>query len=68
MMDGQTDQLLRRGEVEKLVGLGRSAIYRQMRDGDFPTPIKVGTKAVRWRLAELRDYLDNCPRANGEAA
>ena len=67
MVDEQT-QLLRRGEVEKMVGLGRSAIYNAMRKGQFPTPIKIGVGSVRWKMSDLRQYIDGCERASGEAA
>ena len=30
------DRLLTRAEVERRVGLGRSALYRAMREGRFP--------------------------------
>ena len=41
-------RLLRRHEVEQLVGLGRSALYDHMQKGDFPRPLRVGKSAVRW--------------------
>ncbi len=63
-----TDRLLRREEVEEITGLSRSAIYRMMRAGEFPTPIKIGPRAVRWPKAELDEFLAKCPRATGEAA
>ncbi|MCY4550603.1 MAG: AlpA family transcriptional regulator [Defluviicoccus sp.] len=62
------DRLLRREEVEEQTGLSRSAIYRLMRAGEFPTPIRIGPRAVRWPKAELDEFLAQCPRATGEAA
>ena len=61
------DRLLRRQEVERITGLGRSTIYAQMRHGNFPVPIRIGPRAVRWKLSELLAYLESCPRAKGEA-
>ena len=63
-----TDRLLHRAEVEAKTGLGRSTIYRLMRQGEFPTPIKIGPRAVRWPQSELDDWLANRPRATGETA
>ena len=51
------DRLLRRDEVEAQTGLARTTIYRKMRDGTFPEPIKVGARAVRWPASEIRDWL-----------
>ena len=63
-----TNRLLRREEVEELTGLSRSAIYRMMRAAEFPTPIRIGPRAVRWPKAELDEFLAQCPRATGEAS
>ena len=62
------DRLLRREEVESRVGLKRSSIYREMRAGRFPLPIKVGPRAVRWPAREIEAWLASRPRASGEAA
>ena len=42
------EKLLRRQEVEDYCQLGRSSLYRLMRAGKFPLPIRVGERAVRW--------------------
>lgn len=56
------EQLLPRREVEKRVGLGRSAIYERMADGKFPKPVKLGgtsawveSEVDRWVAARIRD-------------
>jgi len=59
--------LLRRPEVERVTGLSCTSIYRLMRAGKFPEPRKVGPRAVRWREADIVEYLENCPPATGEA-
>lgn len=60
------DFLLTRAEVEARVSLGRSSIYRLMRSGHFPEPIRIGVRAVRWRVDELDNWLSSRPRATGE--
>ena len=59
------DRLLRRQEVERRCQLSRSTIYRLMRLGQFPEPIRIGPRAVRWSLREIEAYLADCPRATG---
>ena len=59
-------RLLRRLEVEARCQLSRSAIYRLMREGRFPLPIKIGPKAVRWPEQELNAWLAKRLRAAGE--
>ncbi len=61
------DRLLNRREVEAQTGLSRSTVYRKMREGSFPLPLKVGAKAVRWPAAEIAAWLASRPRAAGEA-
>ena len=62
------DVLLTRCEVERRTGLSRSTIYRKMRDGSFPVPLKVSDRAVRWRESDIRAYVDSRPRSYGETA
>ena len=58
--------LLRRPEVEALTTLSRSSLYKMMREGNFPEPIRVGLRAVRWRACEVKDWVAGRPRAAGE--
>ena len=60
------DRLLRRREVEARTGISRTTIYRLMREGKFPEPLKVSVKAVRWPESEIEDWMAKNPRAKGE--
>ena len=62
----EDERLLRVAEVERLAGLHRATIYQMMARDEFPRPIRLGAKAVRWKLSELAKYIDNCPRADGD--
>ena len=61
-----TVRLLDRQQVESLVRLSRSSIYRLMRDGLFPAPIRIGERAVRWPENEIDEWLETRPRATGD--
>ena len=37
-------------------GLGRSTIYRLVADGSFPSPVKLGRRAVAWRSADIERW------------
>ena len=50
------DHLMRRGEVETRCGIARTTIYRLMRCGQFPEPVKVGSRAVRWPASEIEAW------------
>ena len=60
--------LLRRPEVEAAVGLSCASIYRLMAAGEFPRPIRIGLRAVRWRAEDVAAYLETRPESTGEAA
>ena len=61
-----TDRLVTRAEVERRVGLGRSALYRAMREGRFPEPLRVGPKSVRWLLSKVENWIACLPRSHGD--
>ncbi|MCY4515512.1 MAG: AlpA family phage regulatory protein [Candidatus Tectomicrobia bacterium] len=62
----EQDVLLTRREVERRTGLSRSTLYRKMREGTFPVPLKVSERAVRWRDRDIRAYVESRPRSYGE--
>lgn len=54
--------LLRLSEVCRLVGLGRSTIYRRIKEKTFPAPLRVGDRSVRWAgdvIDAWRDALES---------
>ena len=66
-----TDRLLRLAEVQTLTALARSTIYRYLKGRsspvpDFPQPLKIGVRAVRWRESEIIAWMSSRPRATGD--
>ena len=57
-------ELLKLNELVKMLNISRSTIYRKLdpkgkhHDSTFPQPIKVGQKAVRWRLSDIEKWID----------
>lgn len=43
--------------VKARTGLGRSSIYRGIATGDFPQPVKLGTRASAWNAAEVDNWI-----------
>ncbi len=52
------EKLLNLREVCELTGLGKSTIYELMQVDRFPRPIRIGFRAVRWRQADLRGFIE----------
>ena len=53
---------LRRSEVQAMTGLSVAGIEKMMRAGEFPEPIKVADRAVRWHRSEVEAWLANRTR------
>jgi len=49
--------MLRLREVMVATGLARSTIYKMMREGAFPLPIKLSLRAVAWRSDDLNNWI-----------
>ena len=49
--------LIRRQDVERLTGFGKAYLYKQMKAGRFPRPVRIGSKSVRWIEAEVRGWI-----------
>ena len=60
--------LLRRKEVEAATGLSRAHLYHLMRTGDFPEPLKLSPRVVRWLEHEVTDWIVSRDRASGDVA
>ncbi|MCY4634553.1 MAG: AlpA family transcriptional regulator [Acidobacteria bacterium] len=56
-------RLLTLREVCEMTGLSRSSIYAMMAAGEFPKPIRIGARAVRWYENEVRAFIASRPRA-----
>ena len=54
----QADTLLTISEVEAKVGVGKMTIYRRMNQGEFPQPLRVGARSVRWRESDIAAWQD----------
>ena len=63
-----TPRLIRRTELQQIIGLSRSTIYDRMDplstrfDENFPRPVKLGRSAVGWLQAEVDEYVDHLVR------
>ena len=49
--------ILRLPEVLNEVGLSRSTVYKLIKDGRFPAPIKLGPRASGWIREELSEWI-----------
>ena len=62
------EKLLSVRQVCEMTCLPRSSLYVLMRRGEFPEPIRVSQKTVRWKLTEVEAWISSRTRARGYLA
>lgn len=51
------DALLRIQTVADATGLSGATIYRKLKAGDFPSPVRMGARCTRWKAADVRAWI-----------
>ena len=69
---GNTDQLISITDIRALFKLGRTAAYELTRRPEFPAPVQVSRRCLRWWASEVNAYADSMtsppPRVAGRPA
>ena len=58
------DRIMRITEVADITGLSRTTVWRRVRSGDFPPPVKLGgptSRSVGWRKEEIEKWIKGRP-------
>jgi prophage regulatory protein len=56
----QTNQrFIKLPEVIALTGKARSTIYADIKNHTFPAPVKIGFRAVAWRLTDVIEWQES---------
>jgi len=59
--------LISKSKLMELLSWSESSIDRRLReDLDFPRPVRLGPHTVRWRLADVLEFIDSLPLAEEE--
>lgn len=58
-------KLLRMREVIDLTGLSRASIYRRLKVGTFPNPVRLGENSIAWRSSEVAHWIDSLTPISG---
>jgi len=53
----EPEKILRIRTVLTRTGLSRSTIYRKMKDGTFPSQIKISEHCTGWRESEINHWI-----------
>jgi prophage regulatory protein len=57
MYHDTNERFLTLKEVQYKTGLGRTTVYKMIKEGDFPAQIQVGPRAVRWLQTEVDRWM-----------
>jgi prophage regulatory protein len=57
--DLEPNRLYNGREVAAIFGVQISTIYSWMRNGEFPKPLRLGPRTVRWSGQQIMDYVQN---------
>ena len=59
------DRLISVAEVTAIVGIGKSTVYKWMSSSvhEFPRPVRISSRAVRWRLSDIVAWCAERPSA-----
>ncbi len=55
----EPDKILRMRTVLARTGLSRSTIYRKMKDGTFPSQVRISEHCCGWRESEINHWIDD---------
>jgi len=64
-------QLINVRKLSRLLGISERTCWRlsalaEAGQGNFPKPVRLSARSVRWRLADVRRYLDELARRKVE--
>ena len=55
-------KIIRAAEVLEMIGLSRTTLWRLVKAGKFPAPLKLSVRARGWRLSDVEAWLDSRER------
>ena len=57
-------RMLRPKQVMARMGWSRTTLWRRVRAGEFPAPVKIGASSIAFYEDEVDDNQENLPRVN----
>ena len=49
--------LIKRQELEKALTVSSATIYRWIKEGNFPKPVRLGANMVRWKASDIEEWM-----------
>lgn len=67
MTSTNLDDLIRDGEVCKIIGCSKSSFWRRVADGTFPRPVKIGGLS-RWLKSDIVNAIERANERRKDAS
>lgn len=48
---------IREADLRKIVPIGATTLWRWVREGKFPKPVKLSERVTAWRAEDVREWL-----------
>jgi prophage regulatory protein len=55
--EASPDALLKVDVVASFADVSRATVYRRVRDGSFPKPVRLSARCTRWRAGDVMAWL-----------
>ncbi len=56
---------VRKKEICRALKISRATLERQIADGEFPPPVRLGKRIVAWKMNDIEEYCNNLQRMEG---
>ncbi len=49
--------------LAQCLGISRATIYRKVKEGTFPKPVRLGANSIAFKVEEIRQWMNDLERA-----
>lgn len=60
LKSNNSEILLRKNEVLRMIGLSNSSFYSRIKDGQIPRGVPIGIRSRAWPASEINAYIAKC--------
>lgn len=61
------DRLVGRKEILAIIGISNATLWRWIKSGRFPSPLKIGARKVAWRTSVVTEWIEMRSAVAGRA-
>ncbi len=54
----ETIRLIRLTEVLRICGMSRSTLYKNIKERQFPEPLRISARSVAWLQSEVQEWVE----------